>query len=116
MNARALLVGTVIGLVLGAGIASLVWSLVTDEDGAANADVAAVCGVVERTPVPDQDTPFEEMRRWSVGEVLPSVAKANPEYQPLADAMQKTVRSMQSMDFDEMRSSIDEVKRLCAEA
>jgi hypothetical protein len=115
LNARALLVGAVIGLVFGGGIASLVWILITDENGAANADVAAVCGVVERTPVPDQDTPIEDLRRWGVGEVLPSIAKANPEFQPLAEAMQKTVRSMQTMDFDEMRSSVDEVKRLCAE-
>ncbi len=99
MNVRPLVLGLVIGLVFGAGIASAVWALTGDSG---NDDVAAVCGVVERTPVPDKDTSFEDMRRWGIGEVMPSVAKANPEYKPLADALEKAVRAMQSMDFDAM--------------
>jgi len=46
MNVRAIVTGLVIGLVFGAGIASLVWALVTDSGS--NDDVAAVCGVVDR--------------------------------------------------------------------
>jgi hypothetical protein len=112
MNVRPLVIGLVIGLVFGAGIASLVWVLTTDSG---NDDVAAVCGVVERTPVPNQDTPIEELRRWGVGEVMPSVAKANPEYKPLADAMEKAVHAMQSLDFDAMKDAVDQAKSLCAD-
>lgn len=114
MNVRPLVLGLVIGLVFGAGIASAVWALTSDSGG--NDDVAAVCGVVERTPVPDKDTSFEDMRRWGVGEVMPSVAKANPEYKPLADALEKAVRAMQSMDFDAMKDAVDQAKSLCADA
>jgi hypothetical protein len=55
------------------------------------------------------------MRRWGVGEVMPSVAKANPEYKPLADAMEKAVHAMQSLDFDAMKEAVDEAKSLCAD-
>jgi hypothetical protein len=113
MNVRPLVIGLVIGLVFGAGIASLVWVLTTDSG---NDDVAAVCGVVERTPIPDQDTSIEDLRRWGVGEVMPSVAKANPEYKPLADAMEKAVHAMQSLDFDAMKDAVDQAKSLCADA
>ena len=114
MNVRPLVLGLVIGLVFGAGIASAVWVLISDSGG--NDDVAAVCGVVERTPLPTQDTPIEDLRRWGIGEVMPSVAKANPEYQPLADAMEKAVRSMQQLDFDAMKDAVDQAKSLCADA
>jgi hypothetical protein len=114
MNIRAVVIGLVIGLVFGAGITSLVWALTTDADGG-NDDVTAVCGVVERTPVPNEDTPIEELRRWGIGEVMPSVAQANPEYRPLADAMAKVVRSMQQLDLDGMRAEIDRAKELCAD-
>ncbi len=112
MNVRAVVIGLVIGLVFGAGITSLVWALVTDSGG--NDDVAAVCGVVERTPVPTEDTPIEELRRWGVGEVMPSVAKENPEFQQLADTVEEVVQSMRQMDFDQMRDAIDRAKGLCA--
>ncbi len=115
MNMRAVIIGLVIGLVFGAGIASLVWALASDSDGGSD-DVSAVCGVVERTRVPDEDTPIEELRRWSVGEVMPSVVKENPEYRPLADALQEAVRSMQQFDFDAMRAAIDRAKGFCADA
>jgi len=114
MSVRAVVIGLVIGLVFGAGIASLTWVLVTDTGG--NDDVAAVCGVVERTPVPDEDTPIEDIRRWSIGEVMPSVAKENPSYQPLADALQKAVQAMQRFDFDGMRAAVDQAKGFCADA
>ena len=114
MNVRPLVLGLVIGLVFGAGIASVVWVLTGDSGG--NDDVAAVCGVVERTPVPDQDTSFEDLRRWGVGEVMPSVAKEHPEYKPLADTLEKAVHAMQSMDFDAMKEAVDQAKSLCADA
>lgn len=114
MNVRPLVLGLVIGLVFGGAIASTIWVLVGD-GGGGNDDVAAVCGVVERTPLPTQDTPIEELRRWGVGEVMPSVAKANPEYKPLADAMEKAVHAMQSLDFDAMKEAVDQAKSLCAD-
>lgn len=114
MNIRAVVIGLVVGLVFGAGIASLVWALTTDVDGG-NDDVTAVCGVVERTPVPNEDTPMEELRRWGIGEVMPSVAKTNPAYRQLADALQEVVESMQQLDFDGMRAAIDRSKQLCAD-
>ncbi len=116
LNARAVLVGLLVGLVLGGGIASVIWALTTDDDtgGGTDADVAAVCGVIQRTPMPDEDTSIEDRRRWAVAEVMPSVAKADPEYQPLADALEKAVRAMQQFQPDEMRAAIDDAKRLCA--
>ncbi|MFC4854743.1 hypothetical protein [Actinophytocola glycyrrhizae] len=113
MNARAVVIGLAIGVVFGAGIASLVWSLTGGGDGG-DSDVAAVCGVVERTPVPDENTSLEDLRRWAVGEVMPSVAKADPEYQPLADALSDAVRSMRQFDFEKMRAAVDRAKGLCA--
>lgn len=114
MNVRPLVLGLVIGLVFGAGIASVVWVLTGDRGG--NDDVAAVCGVVERTPVPNQDTPIEELRRWSVSEVMPSVAKEYPEYQPLADALDKVAMSLRQLDTDSLQDAVDEAKSLCADA
>ena len=58
---------------------------------------------------------MEDLRRLGVGEVMPSVAKANPEYQPLADALEEAVRSMQRFDLDRMRAAIDRAKGLCAD-
>ena len=113
MNVRPLVLGLVIGLVFGAGIASLVWVLAGDSGG--NDDVAAVCGVVERTPVPNQDTPIEELRRWGIGEVMPSVAKADPEYKPLADALEKAAQSLRNLDFDAMTEAANQAKSLCAD-
>lgn len=112
MNVRAVVIGLVIGLVFGAGVSSLVWALATESG---NDDVAAVCGVVERTPVPDENTPVEQLRRWGVGEVMPSVAKEHPEYRELADTVQDIVRSMQQMNFDRMRDAVNRAKGLCAD-
>lgn len=114
MNVRAIVIGVVIGLVFGAGIASLAWTLVTDSGG--NEDVAAVCGVVERTALPDENASGEDLQRWGISSVMPSVAKDNPEYQPLADALEKAVRTMQQGDFDGARKEIDKVKSLCSDA
>jgi hypothetical protein len=113
MNVRAVLAGLVAGLVFGAGITSLVWALT---GGGGNDDVAAVCGVVGRTPVPEDDTPVEDLQRWSIADVMPSVAKEHPEYRPLADALEKAVRAMQVGDRAEMRASVDRAKELCADA
>jgi hypothetical protein len=113
MKMRALVVGLAIGLVFGAGITSLVWALTGDGE---SDDVAAVCGIVERTPLPDENTPVEELRRWGIGEVMPSVAKANPEWQPLADALEEAVRRMQQFDFDGMREAVDRAKGYCVNA
>lgn len=110
MNVRAVLAGLVAGLVFGAGVTSLVWALAV---GGGNEDVAAVCGVVERTELPDEKTPIEELRRWGVSEVMASVAKADPEYQPLADALERALRAMQTFDRDEMREAVDLAKELC---
>ncbi len=114
MSARAILVGLVIGLVFGAAIASVVWAITGSASG--NDDVAAVCGVVERTPLPDENTSTEDLRRWAVADVMPSVAKADPQYRPLAEALEKALRAMQTFDKDELRSAVDRAKELCADA
>lgn len=113
MSARAVVVGLVIGVVLGGAIASLVWALVADSGG--NDDVVAVCGIVERTPVPTEDTSTEDLRRWAVAEVLPSVVADNAKYKPLADTLEKAMRYMQQFQLDKMADAIDEAKRLCAD-
>ncbi|MDQ3786257.1 MAG: hypothetical protein M3422_03320 [Actinomycetota bacterium] len=112
MNVRAVVIGLVIGLVFGAGVTSLVWALVTDTG---NDDVAAVCGIIERTPTPTEDTSMDELRRWAVSEVMPSVAKEHPEYRPLADALDKVAMSLRQLDSDSLRDAVNRAKGLCAD-
>ncbi len=113
MDGRALVVGLIIGLVLGAGVASGVWALTADSPG--DSEVSAVCGFVERTPVPNLDTSLEDLRRWGgMNELMVSVARDDPAQRPLADALEKTAEAIQNLNFDQVREHVDKAKEHCA--
>jgi hypothetical protein len=111
-----LVVAVVIGLVVGAGAVGLTWLLSTPSD--ADADAAAVCGVLDRTPVPTDEKSMEsiseeDFRRWAIAEVGPSMAKRDPDLEPLADALGKILPAIQRFEIDEARKSIDRAAELC---
>jgi len=108
---RPWLVGLLAGLVLGAGGLGLVWAL-SGSDGI-EADAEAVCGIVDRSVIPTEDTPPDEFRRWGVSEVAVSMAERDAKYQPLADELDKALRAMQTFDFDEMGKAANRAKEIC---
>jgi len=115
-----LIIGLVIGLVVGAGVVGVVWTLNTPSDSNAKADAEAVCGVIARTPAPSsaeamKDMAPEDYRRWGVAEVGPSLAKAEAELKPLAEAMQDILPAVQRFDFEQAKTAVDRVKQLCGE-
>ena len=121
-RAVPLVIGLVIGLVVGAGALGLAWMLSGSggSDPDAEADAKAVCGVIERTRVPEnakamEDIPLEEFRRWAVTEVGPSIAKRDPELKPLADAMRDIYPAIQRFDLEKANDAIDRVKEICAD-
>jgi hypothetical protein len=120
-RAGSLLTGLVIGLVFGAAAVGVTWAISasTGSDGTA-ADAEAVCGVIERTRAPKdakdmENISLEDVRRWGVTEVGPSLAKQDPSLKPLADAMEKVLPSIQRFDVEKAKDAIDEVKGLCAD-
>jgi hypothetical protein len=111
-----LVVAVVIGLVVGAGAVGLTWLLSTPSD--AEADAVAVCGVLDRTPVPTDEKSMEsiseeDFRRWAISEVGPSMAKRDPDLEPLADALGKILPSIQRFDIDEAKKAIARATELC---
>jgi hypothetical protein len=104
-------VGLVGGIVAGAAAVGLTWML-SGSDGV-EADAEAVCGIIERTPAFTTDVASEDLRRLAVADVGPSLAKQDPEYRPLADALTRMLDSMQQFDEEEMKRSSDQVKELC---
>ena len=111
---RAALAGLAAGLVLGAGVVGLIWATSgLDAADGARADAAAVCGVGERTPLPTNDTPIEDLRRWGVAEVGPSLAKQDPSLRPLADALEQAYRAMTVFDMKKMSDAVTRAKQIC---
>ncbi len=117
-RAGVLVLGLVAGLVLGAGALGLAWALSGPGGGSGgdpHADAVAVCGIVERTKTPDLDTPLEDLRRWGVSELGPSMAKQDPDLKPLADALERTYNAIRRLDTKEIDASVDKVRQLCAD-
>jgi hypothetical protein len=112
---RLLVIAAVVGLVVGAGVVGLVW-LLTGTSSGRDADIAAVCEIVERTPDPtDPDSiTLEYVQRWTVSDLAASVAKDKPEYQPLADSLNRVVQYMQLLALDETRTAVRETREICA--
>ena len=113
-----LVIGLVIGLVVGAGVTGLVWTL--SEPSGAAADAEAVCGVIERTPVPSSakamaDMSEEDSRRWAVAEVGPSFAAQDPDLEPLAEALQEIHPAIQQFDFEKAAAAVDRAKEQCGD-
>jgi hypothetical protein len=111
-----LVVALVVGLVVGAGAIGLTWMLSAPSD--AEADAAAVCGILERTPALTdeksmEDISQEDFRRWAVSEVGPSMAKRDPDLKPLADALGKILPSVQRFDIDGAKKAINRANELC---
>jgi hypothetical protein len=108
-----LLLGLALGLVVGAGGVGLAWGLGSSGGGT---DAEAVCGIVARTPDPPddfRDLSIEYVRRWSISDVAESIAAADGTYRPLADALRGVVRSLRTLDPDEMRTSIADAREAC---
>jgi hypothetical protein len=109
----------VIGLVVGVGAATLVWTLGSGpSSGSPAADAAAVCAIVDGTPdVPanPEDITNEYMQRWSVSEVAASVAKADDKYKPLADALNDVAKSIRYLDLKKMRTAIQQARTACTQ-
>ncbi|OLF10410.1 hypothetical protein [Actinophytocola xanthii] len=112
-RAQLMLFGLLAGVVLGAGSLGLAWAVAADEG--TDADAEAVCGIIERTEIPGEDTPVEELRRWGVTEVAPSLAAREPEYRELADALEQAARAVRNFDRDEIERAATRVKELCAD-
>jgi hypothetical protein len=120
-----LLVGLVLGLVFGAAAMGVAWAITASsgsDDGTADpkADAEAVCGVVERSRVPKdakdmKNLTLEDIRRWGVAEVGPSLAKQDPGLKPLADALEKVLPAIQRFDIEQAKDAIDQVKGHCAD-
>jgi hypothetical protein len=85
---------------------------VVGSDGV-EADAEAVCGIIERTPPYTEDASVEELRRWGVTEVGPSLAAQDAKYKPLADALTEALEAIQQFDREGMDRSVDRVKELC---
>jgi hypothetical protein len=124
-RAGGLLAGLILGVAVGAAAVGVAWafSASTGSDGPEAdpvADAEAVCGVIERTPVAKdakdmENLSLEDIRRWGVAEVGPSLAKQNPDLKPLGDAMQKVLPAIQTFDIEKANEAIDQVKELCAD-
>lgn len=112
-RAQLLLFGLLAGLVLGAGVLALAWA-VSASDGV-DADAEAVCGIIERTEIPTEDTSEEELRRWGVTEVAPSLVARDPEYRTLAEALERAARAVRNFDRDEIEEATTRARELCAD-
>jgi len=111
---RPLLLGLLVGLVVGAGAVGLAWAL-SGSDGV-EADAEAMCGIVERTPPLSEDISQLEVRRWAVVEVAPSLAEADPRYQPLADTFADAINAFRAeLDVERAQELVDRALRLCEE-
>jgi hypothetical protein len=87
-----LVVALVIGLVVGTGGATLVWTL-TDSRGVADGaegDVAIACQLIGRTSLESTEARafIEDFGRWNAARVLVvNAASRNPRYQQLEEAL-----------------------------
>ena len=82
----------VIGLVVGIGGTTLVWTLTDDSDPApgAEGDVTTACSLVQRVTWADKEpgTSIEDYTRWNAATALARTAsEKEPRYRPLADAL-----------------------------
>lgn len=106
-----LYVGLIGGIVAGAAVVGLTWAL-SGSDGV-DADAEAVCGIIERTPAYTEDASEEDMRRWGVTEVGPSLAAQDAKYQPLADALSEALERVRQFDLEGMEDTVARVNELC---
>jgi hypothetical protein len=108
----ALLVGIVIGLLVGAGGLGLAWALSPGDSG--GEDVEAVCGLVARTEPLSKDFAVGDMRRLAgVSELAAALAEADQAHQPLAGALEDSVRAAQMFDLPKSGSSLREAQEIC---
>jgi hypothetical protein len=119
-----LVIGLVLGLLFGGAAVGVAWAITASSGSGADpdprADAEAVCGVIERTKVPQnagsmKDLSLEDIRRWGVAEVGPSLAEQDPELKPLAEAMEKVLPAIQRFDVEQAKAAIDRVKQRCAD-
>lgn len=81
----------VAGLVLGAGGVGLAWTLTTGGAAeGAEADAAAACEVVARTPAIDLEGNYASYRRWgAAAELAAAAGELDPRYASLGEALAK---------------------------
>jgi hypothetical protein len=109
-----LLLGLALGLVVGAGGVGLAWGFSTGSG--AKADAEAVCGIIARTPDPAdnvRDINLQYAQRWTIGEVVASIAATDGTYKPLANALREVQTSLRTLRPDKMRVAIDKARQAC---
>jgi hypothetical protein len=109
----ALVVALALGLVAGAGGLGLAWVLSSDGSGA-DADYAAVCGLIARTEPLTEEFEMGDMRRLTgVGELAAALAETDPTHKPLATALEESVLAAQSFDLDQAGTSLRRAQAIC---
>lgn len=108
-----MIVGLVVGLVVGAGGLGLAWAV---SSGGSGDDVDAVCGLIERTQPLTQEFELGDMRRLGgVSELAAALAEDDPAHQPLAEALQDSVRAAQGFDIPRSAASLRQAQDTCPE-
>jgi len=109
----------IVGLVLGAGVVGLWWSLSADSDDGAGADAAAACAAVARTPrfTEIKDVTLPSVRRLAAASELMAVAaEADAAYRAPAEALDNIQQRIQNLDLGrEFNQELDKVTDLCAD-
>jgi hypothetical protein len=115
VDAKTLMTGLVVGVLLGAGGGGAAWALTADNEDPVAQEVVAICDLVRRTATPTADSSLEDLRRWSgMNELMVSVAQDDPTRKPLADALQDGVDAMSELDFEGLRRAVNRVRDICA--
>ncbi|MFC4004487.1 hypothetical protein ACFS2C_18255 [Prauserella oleivorans] len=106
------------GLVLGGGGVGLVWALtVGGGPEGAEADVAAACEVVARTPTIDlEGNNYASYRRWgAAAELAAAAGELDPRYSSIAETLGKPLRIAQA-SFDTESTEFSEAMAAAREA
>lgn len=114
-------VGGIVGLIVGAGVVALVFTLErSDPPTNTDGDVATACSLVRRTgSMVAEDAPYDTVQytRWTAATTLVMTAgDKDSRYKPLGDAMQRSLQYVQfkmtakGPEFDGM---VADVRRLC---
>ena len=112
--------GLVAGLVLGAAAVGIPWALAGGGSSGTAADVASACETIARTPNPDVQDHYADLRRWgAAAELVAAAAEEDPSLKPLSDTLRApVVRVQQTFDTDSPKyfAELAKARQACADA